>query len=264
MSFSVIIAHDPARSPELLNRALLSINHELLAMNVHGESEVFVEIEGSVSEARNKAAAQAQGEFLVFLDDDVILRAHFFQEIIEPFSDPGVGIVGGVNLNFDDVSFREKISSVLFASPFIMAKSAARYTPRGSVRETDESEIIACVMAVRKTAFQEAGGFPLDVIPCEENVLINRIQAAGWKVIYSPFAIVYHKRPAFPGEYARKIFFYGKGRGIMLRHNRLRGSPKMFWKLSWRWPIYVAGFFLHYAAYVSGLIYGYFKGKKKP
>lgn len=263
MKISVIIAHDRDRSPEVLNRAILSINHELLAMNLYGDFELFVEIEGSVSEARNKAAAEAQGEFLVFLDDDIKLRSNFFHEILAPFSDPAVGIVGGVNLNFDEIPFREKISSVLFASPFIMAKSAARYTPRGSVRETDESEIIACVMAVRKTAFVETGGFPLDVIPCEENVLVNNIQAAGWKVIYSPFAVAYHKRPVFPGEYVRKIFFYGKGRGIMLRRDKSKGSPKMFWKLSWRWPIYVAGFFIHYGAYVSGLIYGYFKGKKK-
>jgi len=255
---SVIIAHDPSRDPDQLEQCLESINAQLPA-----GSEVIVETQGSISEARNRAVAHSSGEILVFLDDDVQLRSHFFHEILEPFSDQAVGIVGGVNLNFDDVSFREKISSVLFASPFIMAKSAARYTPRGSVRETDESEIIACVMAVRAQAFQEAGAFPLDVIPCEENVLINRIQAAGWKVVYSPFAIVYHRRPVFPGEYVRKIFFYGKGRGIMLRRDKLKGSPKMFWRFSWRWPIYAAGFLIHYSAYLSGLIYGYVKGAKK-
>ncbi len=258
---TVVIAHDKERAHYSLNQLLAQIHtdSDLTELGY----EVLVETRGNKSESRNLAVEKSRGEILVFLDDDVQLRRHFFEEILEPFSDPKVGIVGGVNVNFDGIPLSQKISATFYASPFFMAKSVSRYTPRGLPRETDESEIIGCCMAVRKKAFVEAGGFPVDVIPCEENVLINRIQRAGWKVLYNPFAIVFHARPEFPWEYADKIFHYGMGRGKMMRDLKKMGSPRMFWKPSWKWLIYVLGFLIHYICYISGVIYGYLKGGKK-
>lgn len=253
---SIIIAHDSRRSAAMLNRVLCSINSELTDEMLK-DFEVFVETEGSISQARNLAAEKAKGEILIFLDDDIQVRSGFFREILEPFKDEKVAIVGGVNVAFSNISFNEEISASLYSSPFIMARSVARYTPRGNIKESDESEIIACAMAVRKTVFAEVGGFPLDIIPCEENVLINRIQAAGWKVVYNPFAVVFHKRPKFPGEYARAIFHYGKGRGMMLRHGA--GAPRMVWQPSKKWIYLGAGVVIHYCSYLAGVVYGYLK-----
>ena len=256
---SVIIAHQPSRSEIHLKLLENDIHEQLNKLEIQGE--ILIESEGSKSSSRNKAAERAQGEILVFFDDDVKLRRGFFLELLDPFSDPSVGIVGGVNVAFPDAAFREQISAVLMSSPLLWFRSSARYTPRGTIRETDESEIIGCCMAMRKKAFDQAGGFPLDVIPCEENVLINRIQALGWKVIYVPFAIVYHKRAAFPVGYARKLFGYGMGRGIMLRQ-RFGEKPRMIWKPRWRWLLYFLGFFIHFGSYISGVIYGYLIKKK--
>jgi glycosyltransferase involved in cell wall biosynthesis len=252
MKASIIIAHDPRRGDELLHRALRSIQQDQAGLL---EFETFVETEGSISAARNRAAAQARGEILIFLDDDLEVRSGFFREILAPFQDPKVGIVGGVNVAFPQISFSEEISASLYSSVVTMARSVSRYTPRGNIKETDESEIIACAMAVRKTAFVETGGFPLDIIPCEENVLINRIQRAGWKVMYNPFAVVFHKRPAFPAGYARAIFHYGKGRGMMLRHGA--GAPRMLWQPSKKWLYLAAGVGIHYAAYFAGVLFGF-------
>jgi len=252
MKASIIIAHDSTRRDELLHRALRSIQQDQGGSMEH---EIFVEIEGSISAARNRAAAQAQGEILVFLDDDLEVRSGFFREILAPFQDGKVGVVGGVNVAFPGAPANQEISAILFSSVVTMARSVSRYTPRGNIKETDESEIIACAMAVRKTAFLEAGGFPLDIIPCEENVLINRIQAAGWKILYNPFAVVFHKRPEFPVGYARAIFHYGKGRGKMLRHGV--GAPRMVWQPSRKWIYLAAGVVLHYASYLAGVAYGY-------
>ena len=257
---SVIIAHDQKRGNEDLNRALLSIKHDLLTENLFYESQIIVETDGSKSESRNSAVSRSKGELLFFFDSDVVLRRGFFREILDLFDFHSIGVVGGVNVSLPGETEWEEISSTFLSSPVFMFKSVARYTPRGRIRETNESEIIGCCMAIRREAFLEAGGFPLDVIPCEENVLIDRIQENGWKIIYNPYAIVYHKRAAFPRAYAKKIFGYGMGRGIMLKQ---KGSPKMVWRPRFRWLYYFAGFFLHYGSYFSGLIYGYFKKKEK-
>jgi GT2 family glycosyltransferase len=256
MKVSVIIAHDPARGMEALGHLQYEIQEQLQ------EYEIWIMEDGSKSAARNKAAKKSKSEILVFLDDDVRLRDHFFDEILAPFEDPTVGIVGGVNVAPKDISGSEKISAVLMSSPFCWLRSVARYTPRGEIRESDEAEIIGCCMAVRKKAFDKAGGFPLDVIPCEENVLINRIKALGWRVLYHPYAVVYHRRSAFPFGYASKVFDYGTGRGIMMRRGGSRGFPKSIWKPSWRWILYFLGFWIHHGSYILGVFNGFFIKKK--
>ena len=247
---TVIIAHDMKRGDAILNRCLSSIP---------AVCQVFVASEGDVSQARNQACEKADGKILIFLDDDASARAGCFEELLAPFQDPQVGVVGGVNLAFEGISFEEQIGATLLASPLTMFKSASRYEPRGGIRETDESEIVGCVMAIRTLAFNQAGGFPKDIIPCEENVLINRIQALGWKVIYTPFAVVYHRRPRVFLEYSRAVFHYGKGRGIMMRKHA--GSPRMLGRPNRKWLYYGAGFVVHYVSYGAGMIWGWLNGE---
>jgi len=81
-------------------------------------------------------------------------------------------------------------------------------------------------------------------------------------VIYNPYAIVFHRRALFPGGYARKLFDYGMGRGIMMRQHFLAGKPRMLWKPSRRWLLYFLGFFIHFGSYILGVLYGYFIKKK--
>lgn len=257
---SVIIAHSPERLNVDLDGLKCEIYEQLRALDLDGE--ILVESIGSKSGSRNRASHSAQGEILVFLDDDVKLRRGFFLEILMPFLDPKVGAVGGVNVAMPDSDFWQQISASLMSSPLLWGRSTARYTPRGGLRESDESELISCCLAVRDVAFNQAGGFPLDVIPCEENVLISRIQWLGWKVMYSPYAIVFHRRPSFPDGYASKLFEYGMGRGIMLRQNLSEGKPRMIWKPSRKWPLYFLGFFIHFGFYFLGVLYGYFIKKK--
>ena len=248
----MIIAHDERRGDSSLKECVESVKAQ-------GCAEIIVANRGNKSEARNAAAKEASGEILVFFDDDVVLRKHCIEELLEPFSDEKVAIVGGVNIAFPEADFREKIGGALLASTVTMFRSAARYTPRGNIRETDESEIILCNMAIRKDVFFKAGGFPLDCIPCEENVLINNVQKLGYKVIYNPFAIVFHDRPRVFVPYFKKIFGYGKGRGIMLR--KRHGGPKMLFKPGKKLAYYIIGAAGHYVSYLCGVLYGLVRGK---
>ena len=246
MSISIIIPHEKKRGTALLNRCLESLKD--------WNCEILIEEDGSVSEARNKAILRSHGDFLVLFDDDVVVRSNCISELLLPFQDDRVGIVGGVNVSFPDIGFRERISSVLFASPLAFWRSSSRLTPRGSVRETDESEVLSCVMAIRRVAFFKSSGFPLDCIPCEENVLINEVQGLGYKIVYTPFAIVYHDRPQIFLPYFRKIFHYGFGRGRMIRLGR--GRMGMVWRPRREWLYYAVALVGHYFCYVLGLLWG--------
>lgn len=251
MKISAVIAHKVSRE-SMISRCVESIKKE-------GLEEIIIETEGNRSEARNNGVAKSTGDIILFFDDDVVLREGCVKELIKPFEDSSVGIVGGVNIAFSGIPFREQISGALLASPLTMFRSSSRYTPRGDIRESDESEILSAVMAVRKQAFMKVGGFPIDIIPCEENVLINKIQNAGYKVIYNPFAVVYHNRRPIFLPYMKEMFNYGKGRGIMMRKGH--GGPKMLFRPKIKWVFYIFGAIGHYISYISGVIYGLVKGK---
>lgn len=249
MTVSIIIAHDDRRGDGLLNRCVNSIEK-------NQDYEIIVESKGNISEARNNAINRSHGGFLVTLDDDVVLRSNCIQELLLPFLDDKVGIVGGVNIAFPKMDYLTTLSASLFSSPFFFGRSVARYTSRGNIRESDEGEITSCVMAIRRTAFEKTDGFPTNCIPCEENLLINKIQSLGYKVIYNPFAVVFHDRPSLFTPYLRKVYGYGFGRGRLLKLKK--GRMMMVWSFNKNWFYYLAVFPLHCISYAYGLLKGYF------
>lgn len=254
MKVSAVIAHQPSRGDEILQRCVNSLKME-------GIEDIVIITRGNRSEARNEGVKLAKHEIIAFFDDDVELREGCMKELLRPFGDPQVAVCGGVNIAFDDLSFEEQIGGALLSSKTTMMKSAARYTPIGNVRESDESELILCNMAIRKDIFEKVGGLPVGCIPNEENVLINNVQKMGYKVIYNPFAVVFHnRRPVFL-PYFKSIFWYGYGRGLMIRKFGREGRPKMFFKPSKRWLYLFVGTIGHYISYVAGLIWGLLKGK---
>jgi GT2 family glycosyltransferase len=256
---SLIVPHCLDRA-DLLKRLLDSIPKS----DSHLVIELLVSSEGNLSECRNKLAKKAEGEILVFLDDDIELRQNTLDELIDPFYSghfSNVGVVGGVNIPFGDAEKKEILSDALLTNPITMFRSRARYTPIGNIRVSDESEVVTCLMAISRKAFEEVGGFPEDIIPCEENVLTNRIKAKGYSIIYNPFAVVYHRRPKLFKQYSRTVFNYGKGRGKMMRCKQ--GNPKLLFKPKIDWLYIVAGIIVHYISYISGLLYGYFTFKRK-
>jgi len=258
---SIIVAYSPSRE-QLLQRFLKSL--ESIPPDNEIRTELLLSSEGNRSECLNSLARKATGDILLFFDDDVELRYNTIQELLKPFYSKefkNVGVVGGVNICLKEAGKSERRADALLTSYITMFRSRARYTPIGDMRFSDESEVLTCNMAILRKAFEEAGGFPENIIPCEENVLTNRIVAKGYSVIYNPFAVVYHRRPKLFREYARTIFNYGKGRGIMMRHRQ--GNPKFFNKPSSDWLFIAAGVIVHYASYISGVIYGYFKKPKK-
>jgi hypothetical protein len=253
---TAIIAHSKDRpfAKLMLQRCIESIKRE-------GVDDILVVTEGNKSECRNKGALKEKTKsFILFFDDDTELKRNCVEELLAPFDDEKVGVVGGVNITFPNVEWEEEVGAVLLSSPLLTFRSSARYTPRGDIRESDEGELLSAVMAVRKKAFEKSGGFPLDCIPCEENVLINNISKLGYKIIYNPFAVVYHRRPKFLIQYCKTIFNYGKGRGIMMRTKG--GKMKMIWKPNLMWVAYIVGGVAHYISYISGLVYGLIKANK--
>ena len=219
--------------------------------------EILTSTKDNKSLARNELCERAEGEILVFLDDDAQATDYWLHELLKPFKDPKVGVVGGCHIIKPTASKMEEMADKILSFPLATWKSSARYKVSGKMRETDESELTSCNLAIRKEAFMESGGFPLDMIPCEENVLMNRIQEKGWKLIYNPLAIVFHSRDELFYPHFKKIFYYAKGRGKMIVKGE--GGIKFIPRPSSEMLFFGLGLIIHYVAYGLGLIYGMIK-----
>jgi len=92
-SFELIIVYDPGDCPEQSIRTMLNEQWRSLLSSVH--VSLVPVADGSYYVMKNVAAATAKGEFIVFIDCDVLPEPHWLDNILAPFDDPEIGVSQG-------------------------------------------------------------------------------------------------------------------------------------------------------------------------
>jgi len=257
---SIIIAHDKTRGSGIIERCLQSVRKSVTFSGLAEETEIIVSEEPGKTHSRNNAVRKSKGNLLVFIDDDAVATDSWLHELLKPFEDVSIGAVGGPSVLMPKASLREVIADKLLYSSMASWKSSSRYMAKGETRFTDESELHSCNLAIRREAFDLAEGFP-DIVPCEENALLNNIESVGFNLVYTPLAVVHHSRAPLFIPHAEKIFYYGTGRGKMMRrYGFKRGKPKLVNPTMKSAIYFLTGLVLHYVSYISGLIWGLIRG----
>ena len=172
-----------------------------------------------LSGARNTAIAAAVGEIVVFLDDDAAARPGWLAALLEPYSDPTVGAVGGVAHPRWPVR-RSRAGARLDTRPPVLPAAApddadatgeldwivgCTYTGQPT-EQADVRNLMGCNMSFRRAVFDRVGGFAEDLgrigrnpLGCEETELCIRARqahaAAGEKIriVFTPAAVVDHR-----------------------------------------------------------------------
>jgi glycosyltransferase involved in cell wall biosynthesis len=171
------------------------------------------------SDKRNLGVNLSLGEYIAFIDSDCLADPNWLLTAVECLKDESVGAVGGPNLTPLDDSLLAKCSGYIFSSFFGTGPlGQARYVCKGVTREVQKNDLILCNVVVRKDAYQKVGGFDPRLYPGEEINLFSKLSDIGYKLLYSPDVIVYHKRRPLFGSHLKQIFGYGTGRGQAVRH----------------------------------------------
>jgi len=180
----------------------------------------LIQLNGMPGAKRNLGVRESKGEIMSFCDDDVTVDRDWIKALVNGFIDQLVAVVGGPNLTPPDAGLRQRSSGYIFSSFVGTATMAARYISNGlSVRSADETDLISCNMAARKSIVDEVGGFPEDIWPNEENIFLHLVKKAGYKLLYVPNAVVWHdRRPVF-ARHLKQNFSYGRGRGEMTKRH---------------------------------------------
>lgn len=165
--------------------------------------------------ARNYAAARAKGEILAFCDDDSILPKNWLKTAASYFLQNKGDLIGGPAIASKNAPFRFRISGYLAGSRFTMGFAAYRFTAFDE-KEATNSDLILANNFIRKYIFDKVGGFDKYQVPCEENLLYEKVRREGYKLLYVPkLACTHPSKPIFL-PLARKVYYYATGRGLLI------------------------------------------------
>lgn len=174
--------------------------------------EIIVAEGKKPSRQRNCGAEAATGDILYFLDDDSLVVPDALQRLAAAFDDERVAAVGGPSVTpSSDSAFQRSVGWAL-ASLFGGGAIRNRYRRSGTVRKSNDSELILCNLAFKRNCYLAAGGLNEKLYPNEENELIDRLLASGVYLLHDPDLYVTRSQRPTLKAYVRQMLTYGRGR----------------------------------------------------
>ena len=149
----------------------------------------------------NRGAATARGRYLVFLNNDTLVKQGWLSALLHTFTEqPRAGIVGS-KLLYPDGRLQEA-GGIIWrdASGWNYGKfDDAKKPEYNYLREVDYCS--AAALMIPKSLFASMGGFDSRYAPAyyEDTDLCFKVQAAGYKVLYQPLSEVIHYEGATGG-----------------------------------------------------------------
>ena len=164
---------------------------------------------------RDIGAQHANGDILVFLDDDSYPEPDLLDVAEHYFADENVVALGGPAMTPPNDTFWQRVSGAFFLSK-LSGGIPERYVPIGKVRPVDDWPSVN--LMVRKDAFLSIGGFNSPYWPGEDTKLcLDLIQKTGKQILYVPEMRVWHHRRAGLMAHLRQVGAYGLHRGYFVR-----------------------------------------------
>lgn len=194
---------------------------DFVAAHPHHNLRMVVEPKQGLSNARNRGIAEAQGDYIAFVDDDQTLEESFAESYIDFFDafPMAVAAGGAVKARYESAPPRwmSHYTECMIANPVdldvVVCEFPASRVPAGGN------------MAFRREVFDEVGTFnPLlgrngeSLCGGEENDLFARLRSKGYRLYFVPNAAIYHHIPdsKLTDEYFDRLSF-NVGRSKRLR-----------------------------------------------
>lgn len=173
---------------------------------------------GYMATSRAIGVGATTGDVLAFIDDDAYADPDWLEHLLQPYADPAVGAVGGRANNDIEGEEYEGLDQVgLVRGDGTLTGFFAALTPT----DVEVDHLIGANMSYRRSALEAIGGIH-DHWPGtglrEDADTGLRMREAGYRVIYTPSAVVLH----IGGKYAKgrrfdlRYTYYGSRNHVVL------------------------------------------------
>ena len=182
-----------------------------------------------LSSARNTGWRAASGEIVAYIDDDASPDSHWLRYLATAFREGGYAGVGGPNV------------PPLDSPPTAACVAHAPGNPNHVLLSDREAEHIpGCNSAFRREALEAVGGFDPEFRVAGDDVDICwQLRERGWRLGFSPAAMVWHRRRGSIRAYWRQQRGYGRAEAQLERKWPARYNSAGY--LSWGGRIYGSG-----------------------